>query len=72
MLIDGETQMNPTRNDDNSGGAIEATGPDQIWLRCPLCRAVEVLDGWDVIGADPDKLFCNHCGAEAVPEWLDQ
>lgn len=33
-------------------------------LLCPLCGAVALMDGYDVLGADEGKLFCNACRGE--------
>ena len=33
-------------------------------LICPKCEHADVLDGWDVLGADAGCLFCNNCNTE--------
>lgn len=30
-------------------------------LQCPRCKNVDLIDHYDCLGADFDKLFCNHC-----------
>ena len=39
-----------------------------IAFECPACGNLEgELDGYDVLGADEGKVFCNSCGAEVDP-----
>jgi transcription elongation factor Elf1 len=33
-------------------------------FRCPHCGHQDDLDGYDVIGADTDCVFCNNCNME--------
>lgn len=40
-------------------------------LSCPNCGKVDCPDGYDVLGADVEKLFCNNCGDEVVVDILD-
>ncbi len=37
---------------------------DAELVRCPRCGREDVLDGYDVLGADKDCLFCIGCNAE--------
>lgn len=34
--------------------------------KCPECGFIGTVDDFDVGGADPDKCFCNNCGAEVL------
>lgn len=38
--------------------------PAEDECKCPKCGAIGTDDDFDVGGADPDKCFCNNCGAE--------
>lgn len=31
---------------------------------CPYCKQTATEDDCDCIGAEPNCLFCNHCGGE--------
>jgi len=33
---------------------------------CPECGNIETLDGYDVLGAEDDNVFCNKCGYEVA------
>ena len=37
---------------------------DVICVRCQACGFIGPLNDFDVMGADPEKLFCNRCGRE--------
>lgn len=34
--------------------------------RCPKCGHIDDADNFDVLGADGDQQFCNHCHHEHV------
>lgn len=35
--------------------------------QCPECEHIDSRDGYDVLGADDGKLFCNKCNSEVEP-----
>ena len=37
-------------------------------IRCPECGHVDVLDGFDIIGACADNVFCTICHCEFDPD----
>jgi hypothetical protein len=41
---------------------------DGIRVRCTVCGFVGTFDDFDVLGADPNRLFCGQCGREAPVE----
>lgn len=43
--------------------------PTTEFLRCPECGWISDEDGWDALGADYGKRFCNGCSAEVEPVW---
>ncbi len=43
-------------------GLVDHEG--QELLRCPECGNVDILDCYDVGGADEDCVFCNQCNTE--------
>jgi hypothetical protein len=59
--------INPTTEPDEP--TIIANHPPGIWvgdgiLRCPACGHEDDVQGYDVMGADPDCLFCIQCSQE--------
>ncbi len=42
------------------------------WLACSACGHADTLDGFDVLGADEDNVFCNKCTAEVSLESLKE
>jgi hypothetical protein len=45
-----------------------ASDRDEIHTRCTACGFVGTLDDFDVMGADPRRLFCPVCTLEVAVE----
>jgi hypothetical protein len=43
-------------------------GDGEIQVRCTKCGFVGMIDDFDVMGADPNRLFCLACGREVLVE----
>jgi len=41
---------------------------NSLRVRCLACGFVGTLDDFDVMGANPDRLFCHACGQEVPVE----
>ncbi len=39
--------------------------------RCPHCGYVDVVDAFDVLGADDGHIFCTICSTEFPIAWVD-
>ena len=37
---------------------------DHVCVTCPNCGHTDDIDGFDCLGADEDKVFCNQCNHE--------
>ena len=37
---------------------------DEMLLKCPACGKISILEGFDVLGADDDCVFCTECHQE--------
>jgi hypothetical protein len=44
------------------------TGDGEIQVRCTQCGFVGMIDDFEVMGADPNRLFCLACGREILVE----
>lgn len=50
----------------------DADGLLDVPYRCTNCGNVEVLDGYDCLGADGDNVFCNQCHHEGYPRIVER